>query len=71
MTKNDYYGIAVYFITAILLGLSTSVLILFIKENSDRCHYYNGSWNKADIIRGIIAIAIGFIARCLIFKYLI
>lgn len=28
---------------------STSLLMLFVKENSDRCHYYNGKWNKKDL----------------------
>ena len=45
-TKNNIFGAVVYFTTALLLNSSTSLLMLFIKENSDRCHYYNGKWNK-------------------------
>lgn len=41
-TKNNIFGAVVYFTTALLLNSSTSLLMLFIKENSDRCHYYNG-----------------------------
>ena len=66
MTKNDWIGIAVYFCTAFLFGASTALLILFIKENSDRCHYYDGKWNKADITRGVISIACALLCNFLI-----
>lgn len=50
--KNNIFGAVVYFTTALLLNSSTSLLMLFVKENSDRCHYYNGKWipinNKED-----------------------
>ena len=35
-TKNNIFGAVVYFTTALLLNSSTSLLMLFIKENSDR-----------------------------------
>ena len=44
--KNNILGAVVYLSTAIVFGGSTALLMLFIKENSDRCHYYNGKWNK-------------------------
>lgn len=47
--KNNIFGAVVYFTTALLLNSSTSLLMLFVKENSDRCHYYNGKWNKKDL----------------------
>lgn len=37
--------------------------ILIIKENSDRCHYYNGKWNKKDLAIGISSIILGSIAK--------
>lgn len=49
--KNNIFGAVVYFTTALLLNSSTSLLMLFVKENSDRCHYYNGNEkaNKKDV----------------------
>lgn len=57
--KNNIFGAVVYFTTALLLNSSTSLLMLFIKENSDRCHYYNGKWNKKDLILYSVCIIIG------------
>lgn len=59
--KNNIFGVVVYFTTALLLNSSTSLLMLFVKENSDRCHYYNGKWNKKDLILGCGSILIGFL----------
>lgn len=42
--RNNILGAVVYLSTAIVFGGSTALLMLFIKENSDRCHYYNGKW---------------------------
>lgn len=53
----------VYLSTAIVFGGSTALLMLFIKENSDRCHYYNGKWNKKDLAIGISSIILGSIAK--------
>ena len=58
-TKNNIFGAVVYFTTALLLNSSTSLLMLFIKENSDRCHYYNGKWNIKDLILYSVCIIIG------------
>lgn len=57
--KNNIFGAVVYFTTALLLNSSTSLLMLFVKENSDRCHYYNGKWNKKDLILYSVCIVIG------------
>lgn len=61
--KNNIFGAVVYFTTALLLNSSTSLLMLFVKENSDRCHYYNGKWNKKDLAIGISSIVLGSIAK--------
>lgn len=53
----------VYLSTAIVFSSSTALLMLFIKENSDRCHYYNGKWNKKDLAIGISSIILGSIAK--------
>lgn len=61
--KNDIIGFVVYFITAIIFSPSIALILLAIKENSDRCCYYNGVWNKKDILLGLIAISIGVLLR--------
>lgn len=61
--KNNILGSIVYFLTTILLNANTALLMLFIKENSDRCHYYNGKWNKKDLAIGISSIVLGSIAK--------
>lgn len=61
--RNNILGAVVYLSTAIVFGGSTALLMLFIKENSDRCHYYNGKWNKKDLILGCSSILIGFLVK--------
>ena len=61
--RNNILGAVVYLSTTIVFGGSTALLMLFIKENSDRCHYYNGNWSKADLAIGISSIVLGSIAK--------
>lgn len=61
--ENNILGAVVYLSTAIVFSSSTALLMLFIKENSDRCHYYNGKWNKKDLAIGISSIILGSIAK--------
>lgn len=61
--KNNIIGFLTYLIVTILFNQSVSFIILFIKENSDRCHYYNGKWNKKDLAIGISSIVLGSIAK--------
>jgi hypothetical protein len=61
--RNNILGAVVYLSTAIVFGGSTALLMLFIKENSDRCHYYNGKWNKIDLILGCSSILIGLLIK--------
>ena len=61
--RNNILGAVVYLSTAIVFGGSTALLMLFIKENSDRCHYYNGKWNKADLLCGVAAICAGMVVN--------
>lgn len=60
---NNIIGFLTYLIVTILFNQSVSFIILFIKENSDRCHYYNGKWNKKDLILGCGSILIGFLVK--------
>lgn len=61
--KNNILGFAVYLLAAILFSPDVAIILLAIKENSDRCHYYNGEWNKNDLLIGCIAIVIGMLVR--------
>jgi hypothetical protein len=64
--KNKNYNIIgsiFYLLVTLITNYSTSLLMLFIKENSDRCHYYNGKWNKKDLAIGISSIVLGSIAK--------
>ena len=61
--KNNILGAVVCLSTAIVFGGSTALLMLFIKENSDRCHYYNGKWSKIDLLCGAVAICAGMVVN--------
>lgn len=63
INKNDFIGIFIYALATVFLGYKFAFLILFIKENSDRCCYYNGKWNKKDLAIGISSIVLGSIAK--------
>lgn len=63
--KNNILGFIVYLLSAVLFSPAVAVILLAIKENSDRCHYYGGSWNKTDIAIGAAAIIIGVTVRLL------
>lgn len=65
---NNILGAVVYLSTAIVFGGSTALLMLFVKENSDRCHYYNGKWNKADLLCGAVAICAGMVVNHYLLK---
>lgn len=61
--KNNILGFAVYLMAAILFSPSVALILLAIKENSDRCHYYGGKWSYTDLGIGASAISIGIILR--------
>lgn len=61
MNKNDIKGMMVYFTLTLLFGSTVGVLSLIIKENSDRIAYYEGQWNKGDLLRGGTAIALAIL----------
>lgn len=57
--KNNIIGSIFYLLVTLITNYSTNLLMLFIKENSDRCHYYNGKWNIKDLILYSVCIIIG------------
>jgi hypothetical protein len=61
--KNNIIGFVVYLLATILLSPSAGVILLAMKENSDRCHYYGGKWNITDLAIGMAAVSIGVAVR--------
>lgn len=61
--KNNILGFIVYLLSAVLFAPAVAVILLAIKENSDRCHYYGGKWSYTDLAIGTLAILIGIILR--------
>ena len=68
--KNNIIGAAVYLSTAFLFGTGLAIVLLAIKENTDRVHYYGGKWNKTDLIIGVSAACVGGVIRYFLIKYL-
>lgn len=69
--RNNIIGFIVYLLASAVFSPSVGIILIAIKEDSDRCHYYNGVWNKTDIIIGCSAVALGAAVRYLLFNYLI
>lgn len=69
--KNNIIGFAVYFLAALVFSPSVGIILLAIKENADRCHYYGGRWNKTDLAIGVIASLAGGLMRCILKNSLI
>ena len=69
--KNNILGFAVYLMAAILFPPDVAIVLLAIKENSDRCHYYKGEWNKKDLLIGCTAIVIGIAFKYVLRKWFI
>lgn len=61
--RNNIIGFITYLLATILFSPSVAIILLAMKENSDRCHYYKGKWNITDIAIGIVAISIGVAIR--------
>ena len=51
-------GMVVYFLISLIFGGGFGLIALIIHEDNDRCHYYHGEWNKGDLTRGCIAVAV-------------
>lgn len=58
-TKRNLLGMLVYMTIALLFGGGFGLLALIVKEDNDRCHYYNGMWNIGDLVRGSLAVGVG------------
>lgn len=69
-TKRNILGILVYLAIAFVFGGGFGLLALIVKEDNDRCHYYNGEWNIGDLVRGCLAVGVGMVLRYLAFGVL-
>ena len=66
MNKVRYKNIVsvmIYTAITFTFGGGFGLLALIVHEDNDRCHYYHGEWNKGDLTRGCIAIAVGMAVR--------
>lgn len=58
-TKRNIVGMLVYMTIAFAFGGGFGLLALIVKEDNDRCHYYGGTWNRGDLVRGCLAVGVG------------
>lgn len=62
-TKRNILGMVVYMCIAMLFGGGIALLAMIVHEDNDRCQYYQGEWNKGDLLRGCLAVAVGVALR--------
>lgn len=61
--RRNIFGMVVYMCIAMLFGGGFGLLALIVHEDNDRCQYYQGEWNKGDLLRGCLAVAVGVALR--------
>lgn len=64
-TRRNIIGMAVYFCIAVLFGGGYALIAMIVHEDNDRCHYGGGKFEKGDLIRGCVAVAVGTSIRIL------
>ena len=69
-TRHNIFGMLVYFTIALAFGGGFGLLALIIHEDNDRCHFYGGTWNVGDLVRGSLAVGVGMGLRYLVFGLL-
>lgn len=62
--RRNIIGMVVYMCIAMLFGGGFGLLALIVHEDNDRCQYYQGNFNKGDLLRGCLAVAVGVALRC-------
>ena len=58
-TKRNLLGMLAYLTISFVFGGGFGLLALIVKEDNDRCHYYNGTWKAGDHVRGCLAVGAG------------
>lgn len=66
LIKSDILGMLIYFGVSAVFGGGFGATMLAVHEDNDRCHYYNGEWNKGDVIRGGVCVAVGSLIHYLV-----
>lgn len=61
--RSNIFGMVVYMCIAMLFGGGFGLLALIVHEDNDRCNYYQGEWNKGDLLGGCLAVAVGVALR--------
>lgn len=61
--RRNIMGMVVYFLIAVLFGGGFGLLAMIVHEDNDRCHYYHGVWNRGNLLRGCVAVAVGMALR--------
>lgn len=64
--RRNIMGMVVYFLIAMLFGGGFGLLAMIVHEDNDRCHYYHGEWNRGDLLRCCVAVAVGMALRCVL-----
>ena len=64
--RRNILGMVVYMSIAMLFGGGIALLAMIVHEDNDRCHYYHGEWNRGDLLRGCVAVAVGMALRCVL-----
>ena len=62
-TRHNSFGMVLYLLIAMLFGGGIALLAMIVHEDNDRCHYYHGEWNRGDLLRGCVAVAVGMALR--------
>ena len=55
---RNLLGILVYLTISFVFGGGFSLFALIVKGDNDRCHYYGGTWNRGDLVRGCLAVGV-------------
>ena len=63
VNRREWVGMVVYFLRSRIFGGGFGLIALIVHENNGRWHYYHGEWNKGDLTRGCIAVAVGMAVR--------
>ena len=64
--RRNILGMVVYMGIAMLFGGGFGLMALIVHEDNDRCQYYHGEWNRGDLLRGCVAVAVGMALRCVV-----
>lgn len=65
---RNIISVMIYMAITFTFGGGFGLLALIVHEDNDRCHYYNGTWNRGDLARGCLAVGAGMGLRYWVFE---